>query len=109
MAKFIVLGLGAAIAGFAFFLLKEPSRCGEDNLYALFQDEIKKQLRSPASAVFQPTSEAIETYSQERCSITVSGYVDSQNGFGALLRNSVMGVARLENGKLVISTMVMPN
>jgi hypothetical protein len=45
-------------------------------------DAVKAQLRSPATADFGG-----EEVTQEGSHINVTGYVDSENGFGALLRS----------------------
>jgi hypothetical protein len=49
------------------------------------QDAIKARLRSPSSASFLSDTTAI---SHQGCTWTVSGQVDAQNAFGALLRSS---------------------
>jgi hypothetical protein len=47
---------------------------------------VKDQLLSPSSAKFSPDSET-NTVSLGENRWTVTGYVDSQNAFGAMLRN----------------------
>jgi hypothetical protein len=46
---------------------------------------IKSRLKSPATAKFQPFDESMVSYSGDEYIVT--GYVDSQNSFGALIRS----------------------
>jgi hypothetical protein len=53
--------------------------------YAMSQKFIKQGLKSPYSAVFAPATEAEMSY-RSGCHYEIRSYVDSQNGFGAMLR-----------------------
>lgn len=53
---------------------------------------IKEKLKSPSTAVFQSYNEM--RVSREGNDFVVSGYVDSQNGFGAMLRSDFMAVMK---------------
>ncbi len=62
--------------------------------YAFIQDQVAAKLLSPGSAVFPDVPEDrlaasdIIIAKKEGCAFGISSYVDSQNGFGALLRSN---------------------
>lgn len=88
----------AVLLGAAGWFLVGPQECTKHSLYETFQDEVKSNLRSPASAVFPPVNEAIRLNVIENCFLAFGTYVDSQNGFGAMIRTKVEGNAKVENG-----------
>lgn len=71
-----------------FYAIRQPApnECGDRIMaYVMSQKAVKTRLRSPGSAKFPSLSEA----SSERigeCVFQVTGFVDSQNGFGATIR-----------------------
>lgn len=74
----------AALAG-----CKDDGVCGMDRLYSSAQAEISDLLKSPATAVYPPRSETTVTWENKpACAFVLGGYVDSQNGYGALLRSN---------------------
>ncbi len=88
VAKGCGVGCLAVLALFAAFLVYAFSTSdddGDESGYAKVACEgfVEDRLRSPASADFSDTSvvRAGDTY-------TVTGAVDSQNGFGAMIRNT---------------------
>lgn len=67
--------------------------CGDGGVArdsALFASQtfVKERLRSPASAVFPTSSDGqgASVTKTGQCTFTVISHVDSQNGFGAMLR-----------------------
>lgn len=61
--------------------------CGTAGMaYVMSQAAIKMLLRAPATAQF-PTSPSVSRF-QGNCAWYITGEVDSQNGFGALLRST---------------------
>jgi hypothetical protein len=96
-----VLALAGGLAGCG---------CDQDDLYEAFQAEAVKMLKSPGSAVFQPAEDAIVLFndSSESCAIIIEGWVDSQNGFGALVRSPVSGTAKKVNGELSAIALIVP-
>ncbi|WP_062391107.1 hypothetical protein [Pseudomonas abietaniphila] len=54
--------------------------------FVMSQGFVKRSLKSPASAVFP--SQAVASTQAGQCKFVVVAYVDSQNGFGALIRTS---------------------
>ncbi len=54
------------------------------------------QLKSPASAQFAEDKWTIT--GNDQAGYTVSGYVDSQNSYGAMIRNDFSAVVKPENG-----------
>ena len=55
------------------------------DIYDLAMQEIERNLKSPGSAEFSPFEE-IRIKAIDDTSYMVRGYVDAQNGFGALMR-----------------------
>ena len=86
-------------------------KCNKGDLYDAFTKEAASQLRSPASASFPPADDVITVFgkSTDTCGIIVDGYVDSQNGFGALIRSTVKGTARLIDGSITANVLVSAN
>ena len=85
-------------------------KCNQGDLYEALTKDAASQLRSPASAIFPPADDVVTVFnnSSKSCAIMVGGFVDSQNGFGALIRSSVTGSARLEDGTITTNVLVMP-
>lgn len=83
---------------------------GRDSALFASQAFVKERLRSPASAVF-PTSSDGQGASVVRtgtCTFTVMGHVDSQNGFGAMLRTEYIAkVTPDAAGKYKLDDLVM--
>ncbi len=65
--------------------------------------EVKKVLKSPYSAVFCPAEELrVESIGSNR--YKAYGYVDSQNSYGAMLREKFeYSVSELDNGSYVVT------
>lgn len=68
---------------------------GESGAEVVCEDFVKDRLKSPSSAEF---SDAVTTESASDGSWTVRGIVDSENGFGAMLRNSYTCTVRFAGG-----------
>jgi hypothetical protein len=87
------------------FAMLSVSSCGSDGLvcsesfaYGAAKSIMEKRLASPGSAKFASLSDPSVTVKKTgACEYHVESYVDSQNGFGALLRTrftiTVTGVA----------------
>lgn len=83
----------AIIALFAMcaFGGKDDDSIGESDAWVCAQDVVEKNLKSPSSAKFCLMSEATIHYNGEEdggSRYTVSGYVDAQNSFGAMIRKN---------------------
>lgn len=83
----------AIIALFAMcaFGGKDDDSIGESDAWVCAQDVVEKNLKSPSSAKFCLMSEASIYYNGEEdggSRYTVSGYVDAQNSFGAMIRKN---------------------
>lgn len=87
-----------ALVGLVHYLLAgNGSLSVDDDLYRVCKDWTTKQLKSPATAVYPPLSalDTTEGYGIKKevqpgfgePVYKVSGYVDAQNSFGALLRS----------------------
>jgi len=65
-------------------------RCQDTGLaFVMSQNFVKQALRSPSSASFpSATSNGVNVRRSGECEFQVRGYVDSQNAFGAVLRNN---------------------
>lgn len=78
---------------------------GEDlrkAIYDKYCEEVKKSLKSPASAVFCNIEEL--TITDNYGVYVVNGWVDSQNSYGAMIRTNVTLKMMIENGVLVSKT-----
>jgi hypothetical protein len=68
-------------------LLWRVSEPGSDDAYRACQGFVRERLRAPATAVFPPSSLEIVSTAIGGGVFAVSSYVDSQNGFGAMVRS----------------------
>lgn len=71
------------------------SRTMPARAYRMAQKFVRERLRAPATAVFPPISE-VSIGEVEKNLIFVTGYVDAQNGFGALIREPFAVIMRYE-------------
>ena len=83
----------AIIALFAMcaFGGKVDDSIGESDAWVCAKDVVERNLKSPSSAKFCLMSEATIHYNGEEdggSRYTVSGYVDAQNSFGAMIRKN---------------------
>lgn len=63
------------------------------------QKFVKRKLKSPSTADFQPIFQA--KVKRENNTYTINSYVDSQNGFGATIRsNYIVKLKRKSNGDI---------
>lgn len=61
--------------------------CSESYAYGSAKAIIEKQLAAPASAKFaKPSDDGVKVRKTGACEYRVDSFVDSQNGFGAMLR-----------------------
>lgn len=65
-------------------------------IIAVVKPAITNQLKAPASAQFQEDLISIVCYGENV--YEVSGYVDSQNGYGAMIRNDFAATVEMTNG-----------
>lgn len=84
----LVIILFIALAG-----CKSTPACEDDVLaFVMSQDFIKRQLKSPSTAKFpiinEPGVSVIRSTSNGKCSFVVKTYVDAQNSFGGIARES---------------------
>lgn len=101
------IGLAAlAVAGSVWLISQD--NCSQSRLYSAFRNEAADRLKSPSTAVFQPMKDAVSIFnnSSESCAIIVDGYVDSQNGFGAIVRSNVSGISRKDGDSFVVNVIV---
>ncbi len=65
----------------------DPKYANKTTAVVCAQMKVKEQLKSPSTADFQPSIDMqIET--TDNLSYKIAGYVDSQNGFGAMVRSN---------------------
>lgn len=67
---------------------------------------ICKQLKSPASAQFPV--DLISITGDDVRGYQVAGFVDSQNGYGAMIRNDFSAYVAIENGFPVVKLHLLP-
>lgn len=76
-------------AGCVYMLSGEPDPAITNRNLALAcaKTKVKEQLKAPSTADFQPSRDMrVET--ADNLSYKIAGYVDSQNGFGAMIRSN---------------------
>lgn len=65
-------------------------RCRSDTArilaYVLSQQHVERRLRAPSTADF-PSFTKVKVLTSGECSFEIVGYVDAQNGFGAMIRS----------------------
>lgn len=70
---------------------RDLSDCKPRNVYDIATQFVERRLKSPSTADFGPFSDAkVTSLTPEQntaCKFLVEGYVDAQNGFGAMIRN----------------------
>jgi len=66
---------------------EEPEPVGEINALIHSRDCVTNSLKAPATAVFAPLFKSTVTKTNDS-TFTVVSYVDSQNSYGAMLRNA---------------------
>jgi len=82
----------SASIGFAYVatqVAREPGTCGSEPMaFIMSQAPVSDMLKSPATAEF-PSSNApgVSIQRIEDCKFRVSAFVDSENGFGAMIRS----------------------
>ncbi|MDR2309010.1 MAG: hypothetical protein LBE53_17705 [Paucimonas sp.] len=64
--------------------------CGDTTMaFVMSQNFVKQRLNSPATAEFPYVSDrGVDVSADGKCGFSVLAYVDSQNGFGAMVRSS---------------------
>ncbi len=66
---------------------KAANQCnGTTTAFVMSQGFVKDALKSPSSAKFPMITDGVKVSKTGKCSFNVLGYVDAQNGFGAMAR-----------------------
>ncbi len=73
-----------------------------EDIMSAVKPAICAQLKSPASAQFP--AEMISIVGDETIGYRVSGFVDSQNGYGAMIRNDFSAQVAIEDGFPVVKS-----
>ena len=73
-----------------------------NEIMAVVKPAICSQLKSPASAQFPP--ELVTIVGDDIRGYQVSGFVDSQNSYGAMIRNDFTATVAVENGFPVVKS-----
>lgn len=95
------IAVGLTLVG-AVYVAYNPGGCSDRDVWRAAQQAVVAELVSPATAVFPNFSEVDLGHDLDICIRTVESYVDSQNGFGALVRSEfIVRVVRSENGSLM--------
>lgn len=79
--------IAVIIAAVLIVAVQNPDEISETEAIAAAEIKVESVLKAPATAQFCPVNEYLVGISQEEGIAVVSGYVDSQNGFGAMIRN----------------------
>ena len=108
-----VLGIGCAgiVALFVILILVSLVRPKSPNdnkslAYVVAREEIRRQLKSPSTAVFpRHYEQGVAVARLQDNSFAISSYVDSQNSFGAQLRSRwVANVSGTNSSNMVVNT-----
>lgn len=86
----IAVALVVAVGGFAAWnlFLQHRERKHDEAMYADFCERIRKTLKAPRTAIFPALNEADVRFKRRNNNVLdVESYVDSQNSFGAQIRN----------------------
>ena len=85
-----ILVLALAIPGYWAFTGKMPFSGGQDQrIVNACHETVAKNLKSPATAIFTASNVKVlqkPIYNESQNEYVYMGYVDSENGFGALVR-----------------------
>lgn len=80
-----------------------PDSATIHNIYQIFCNQVKAGLKAPATAVFCNENELL--IKENNGKYYVSGWVDSQNSFGAMIRTQINNFKIVNiNGKLVVKS-----
>ena len=93
--------------------LEEANKIQEANgkkeeLLLMLEPLIKAQLKSPISAIFCNANELLVAYDIDNV-YNITGYVNSQNSYGAMIKTGFSAKAKYENGKWEIIKAGMEN
>lgn len=110
----IILFIGGWVL--AIMQIDTPSGVGEDKvksntiseylLYSTAQTAVKSKLKSPSTAKFQKSP---DIYELDDDKYKISGYVDSQNSFGAILRGYFTVVISYKDDKYTVISCTVHN
>ena len=78
---------------------KSTSRGGESSARYMVEQFVKDKLKAPATAKFPSWGDRADVTDIGNFRYRVSGYVDSQNGFGAMIRTHYVAVVRDKGGR----------
>lgn len=102
----ILLGIAglAVLSGCGSPEEREAAACKSTTMaFVMSQEFVKQRLKSPATAEFPYiTDRGVNVYQMEpdtACKHSVTAYVDSQNGFGAMIRSTYTVVMRKVHGE----------
>lgn len=110
MKKFalVFFGICLVLVLFLVFLVVKDSKPTETSeptvknsmLYVIAQEAVKQELKSPSTANFPYSSEAIFIGGLTDSIYNVGSYVDSQNGFGAMIRSDFNVRLKYKGGEM---------
>ena len=84
---FVVAALAALVFGYNACSSEDTEPVSEIDALIHSRDCVKKQLKSPSTAAFAPLAESTVIKTNDS-TFTVLSWVDSQNSYGAMLRNA---------------------
>lgn len=67
---------------------KEARACSPTMAYVMAKNNVELRLKAPSTAEFGSYGDSRVVQLEGGCKFLVVGYVDAQNGFGAMLRNT---------------------
>lgn len=90
MRQWIIAAVACAgLAGGGWYYFQDDG-CDEQEAYRVFQVAMAQHLRAPSTAIYQPWDQ-VATEGGLSCTFGLTGYVESQNGFGAMTKSEFSG------------------
>jgi hypothetical protein len=96
MKKLLLLFIVATIAVACSTTPSKPDELTNE-VYIIAKDFAKQRLKAPSTAEFQSSYE-VQPVNEGGGQYSISFYVDSQNGFGAMIRTNIIMKLKLTGG-----------
>jgi len=87
MRQWIIAAVGCVtLAGGGWYFLQNS--CSEKSAYEAVKMEMAQYLTAPSTAIYQPWDRVATNAVPNSCVFSLSGYLESQNGFGAMVKTT---------------------
>jgi hypothetical protein len=89
----VVAVVAAGVALVAGGLHFSRPTCDQSAIYGAVKSEMAQYLKAPSTAIYQPWTQVSEEAVKGGCAYRVKGFVESQNGFGAMTKSTFSATA----------------